>query len=50
MMNATMIDKILQNDDVATANEKFFVVMHTDEGTADIEVRPGELILVRLFA
>lgn len=51
IMNATMIEKLLQKDidDMATANEKFAVVLHTDEGTTEVEVRPGELILVRLF-
>ena len=51
IMNATMIEKLLQKDidDMATANEKFAVVFHTDEGTTEVEVRPGELILVRLF-
>jgi len=47
IMNATMIEKLLQKDidDMATANEKFVVVLHTDEGTTEVEVRPGELIL-----
>ena len=51
IMNVTMIEKLLQKDidDVATANTKFCVVLHSEQGPVEVEVRPGEPILVRLF-
>ena len=52
MMNVTMMENLLQKDiaEVAAATEKFYVVLLSDSGTFEVEVRRGEPILVRLFA
>ena len=51
IMNVTMTESLLQKDidDVDTANTKFTVVLHSEEGPVEVEVHPGELILVRPF-
>ena len=51
IMNVTMMEKRTQRniDDVATASTKFGVVLHSEEGPVEVEVSPGEPILVRIF-
>ena len=51
IMNFTMMEKRLQKDidDIDTANTKFNVVLRSEEGPVEVEVHPGELILVRPF-
>ena len=50
-MNVTMMEKLLQKDidDGATADTTFGVGLHSEEGPVEVEVRPGEPILVRIF-
>ena len=43
IMNVTMTESLLQKDidDVDTANTKFTVVLHSEEGPVEVEVHPG---------
>ena len=56
IMNASTMEKLSRKNiddvatDVVTANTEFFVVLHSEQGPVEVEVRPGEPILVRLFA
>ena len=52
IMNTTMIKKLLQKDidDVAAASQKFYVELRTETGSFEVDVSPGEPILVWLFA
>ena len=50
MMNAFMIEKLLEKDidDVNAATQKFEVELRSDLGSVQVEVCPGDSILVRL--